>query len=227
VTLPLHILARIGEPAEEVTATLRWEEGIELSETFTTLPHPDGGGLLAGSLDWLMESQPPEPETQAATLALAGPAGMVLAEQELTVLSPEDPGVERIDLYWVLGEELQTEQRRIVAGEQPAATALEELLWGPPPRNLAGFGTALPTVEEVLAYSGREPGWGVRVTLLGLTVEEGVATADFSQEMQAYGGGSARVQTIREQITQTLLQFPDISEVRIAVEGETEGVLQP
>jgi hypothetical protein len=227
VTLPLHILAHVSEPAEVVTATLRWEEGIQLSGTFTTLPHPDGGGLLAGSLDWLLESQPPEPETQPATLALTGPAGAVLAQQELTVLSPNDPGVERIDLYWVLGEELQTEQRRIVAGEQPAATALEELLWGPPPRNLAGFTTALPTVEDVLAYSGREPDWDVRVTLRGLTVENGVAMADLSQEMRAYGGGSARVQTIRDQITRTLLQFPDINEVRIAVEGQTESVLQP
>jgi spore germination protein GerM len=45
--------------------------------------------------------------------------------------------------------------------------------------------------------------------------------------MQAYGGGSARVDMIRQQITQTLKQFPTVNEVRIAIEGETEGVLQP
>jgi spore germination protein GerM len=32
---------------------------------------------------------------------------------------------------------------------------------------------------------------------------------------------------IREQITRTLKQFPTVDEVRIAVAGETEGVLQP
>lgn len=39
--------------------------------------------------------------------------------------------------------------------------------------------------------------------------------------------GSARVAMIREQITRTLKQFPTVDEVRIAVAGETEGVLQP
>jgi spore germination protein GerM len=32
---------------------------------------------------------------------------------------------------------------------------------------------------------------------------------------------------IREQITQTLLQFSTVQEVRIAVEGEVETALQP
>jgi spore germination protein GerM len=54
-----------------------------------------------------------------------------------------------------------------------------------------------------------------------------VATASFSQEIRAYGGGSARVQIIRAQITQTLLQFPTVQEVQIAVEGEVETALQP
>jgi hypothetical protein len=56
-----------------------------------------------------------------------------------------------------------------------------------------------------------------------------VATVDFSPEMQAYGGGSARVNAIREQIVRTVLQFDElgIQEVRIVVAGETEGVLQP
>jgi spore germination protein GerM len=45
--------------------------------------------------------------------------------------------------------------------------------------------------------------------------------------MRTYGGGSARVQQIRRQITQTLLQFPTVDEVRIAVEGEVATALQP
>jgi spore germination protein GerM len=65
------------------------------------------------------------------------------------------------------------------------------------------------------------------VTLRGLTIEDGVATADFTKEMNAYGGGSARVQAIREQIARTLQQFATVDEVVIAVSGETEGVLQP
>ncbi|HYP21907.1 MAG TPA: hypothetical protein VEY08_17695, partial [Chloroflexia bacterium] len=34
VTLPLHILARVGRPCEEVTAKLVWQDGTELSQDF-------------------------------------------------------------------------------------------------------------------------------------------------------------------------------------------------
>jgi len=36
-----------------------------------------------------------------------------------------------------------------------------------------------------------------------------------------------RVTLIRQQIEQTLLQFSTVQEVRIAIEGETEAVLEP
>ena len=79
----------------------------------------------------------------------------------------------------------------------------------------------------MLSYAGREASWGPRVTLRGLTIADGIATADFSRELRAYGGGSLRVSLIRQQITRTLLQFPSVREVRIAIEGRTEGVLEP
>ena len=48
-----------------------------------------------------------------------------------------------------------------------------------------------------------------------------------SQEMRAYGGGSARVMLIYRQVEQTLKQFATVREVVIAIEGETEAVLEP
>jgi spore germination protein GerM len=134
------------------------------------------------------------------------------------------PGEIEIVLYWVVGEELQPEYRRIPSTQAVGTAALELLLAGP---QQPGLSTAIPTPEEVQSYPGRQADWGDRVRLLGLTIEDGVATANFSQEMRAYGGGSARVHMIREQITQTLLQFPTVQEVRIAVEGEVETALQP
>ena len=71
-----------------------------------------------------------------------------------------------------------------------------------------GFTTAIPIPEKVLAYPGRAADWGPRITLLNLTIENGVATADFSKELKAYGGGSLRVKLISDQIRQTLEQFP-------------------
>jgi hypothetical protein len=81
--------------------------------------------------------------------------------------------------------------------------------------------------QQGLAFPGREPNWGPRVTLRKLTITNGVATADFSRELKAYGGGSLRVKLIRGQITQTLKQFPTVRVVRIAIEGQTEAVLEP
>jgi hypothetical protein len=227
VVLPLHILARVGEPGDQVLASLRWDDGTELAQAFTTLRGEDGRGLLIDSLNWPGESQPPELPSQPATLELRTVAGDLLARQTVTVLSADDPGTQEITLYFLLGESLQPVQRRIPKTSGIGAAALEELLWGPSPPNLAGFGTALPTPAEVLSFSGREPDWGPRVTLRKLTVQDGVAVADFSQEIRAYGGGSLRVSLLRQQIVQTLEQFPTVQEVIIAVEGETEGVLQP
>jgi spore germination protein GerM len=173
------------------------------------------------------EGQPPQPPTQPATLELLSAAGELQARQPVTVLSAGDPDTQLVKLYWALGEEVAPVQQRVPRTARIGAAALNELLWGPAPPNLAGFSSAIPTPEQVLSYPGREADWGPRVTLRSLTIVEGVATADFSQELRAYGGGSLRVMLLRQQIRQTLLQFPAVREVRIAIEGETEGVLEP
>jgi len=226
VTLPLRILARLGRPGEQVTATLRWQDGTELAQTFTLLEGEDGGGLLIASLNWPGESQPPEPPTQTATLTITADSAAVL-QQAVVVLSPNDPDTVTVKLYFPLGEDLEDVQLRIPKTAKIATAALEHLLWGPPSPNLAGFGTEIPTPQQVLAFPGRQAGWGPRVRLLSVTITDGIALADFSREMEAYGGGSLRVKVLRDQITQTLKQFSTVQQVIIAVEGETETVLQP
>ncbi len=63
------------------------------------------------------------------------------------------------------------------------------------------------------------------VELLSFDLTEGVATVDFSSEIDP-GGGSAWIINIQDQITKTLLQFDSVEEVVILVEGE-EDALQP
>jgi hypothetical protein len=227
VTLPLHLLVRGGQPGERVTATLRWQDGTTLAQPYTLLAGEDGRGLLIDSLNWMMSSQPPQPKTQPATLELTSATGDLLARQPLTLLSSSDPTTQVVQLYWLLGEELQPMPRRVPQSLRIGTAALEELLWGPGPPNFAGFESALPSPTQVLSYSGRDASWGPRVTLRKLTIVDGVATADFSRELAAYGGGSTRVMFIRQQITRTLRQFPSVRDVRIAIEGETELILQP
>jgi len=80
-----------------------------------------------------------------------------------------------------------------------------------------------PTNEE------KEQGYTTAIsegtTLNYFYVENGVAYADFSAELDA--SGSATVIMIRDQIEKTLLQFEDIEEVVISIEGEMEEILEP
>jgi hypothetical protein len=152
------------------------------------------------------------------------PDGSTLPRHTPLPSETQAPDEMEIALYWAVGETLQPEYRRIPRTQAVGTAALELLLEGP---QQPGLSTSIPTPQEVQSYPGRQPDWGNRVRLLDLTIENGVATANFSQEMQAYGGGSARVDMIRQQITQTLRQFPSVQEVRIAVEGEIETALQP
>lgn len=117
----------------------------------------------------------------------------------------EDPDVLHCEVTYPV-------ERRIPTTENALEGALRELLKGP------------TVVEQSMGfYSTINPG----VKLLDLTVEEGKVTADFDAMMQFQLGGSCRVSAIRSQIENTLSQFPEVEEVVIAVEGETEEVLQP
>jgi spore germination protein GerM len=164
----------------------------------------------------------PTPSTSILSpTTTSSPTSDPTTEPTLEATTPDNITV---DLYWVVGEEVQPVSRTIPYTTAVGTATLQALLKGIPP---TGMYTAIPTPDEIQGYPGRQEDWGNHVQLLNLTIADGVATANFSQEIHAYGGGSARVQAIRQQITQTLRQFPTVHEVVIAVEGETEGVLQP
>ncbi|MFH1947526.1 MAG: GerMN domain-containing protein [Candidatus Magasanikbacteria bacterium] len=82
-----------------------------------------------------------------------------------------------------------------------------------------------PTVQEIEdGYFTNIPD-GVKIQ--ELTIENGVAKVDLSNELQQGVGGSCRVTSIRAQITNTLKQFPTVQSVIISINGETEVILQP
>jgi hypothetical protein len=66
--------------------------------------------------------------------------------------------------------------------------------------------------------------------LLGLTIEDGIATVDLSSEFES-GGGSASVFTRLGQVVFTLTQFPTVQSVLFEIEGRpvtvfsSEGIL--
>lgn len=81
-----------------------------------------------------------------------------------------------------------------------------------------------PTSEE--KEKGYTTGINSLTQLNSLNIENGVARADFSKELNDVAG-SCTVQMIRAQIENTLKQFTTIEEVIISVDGKTEGILQP
>lgn len=215
VTLPLHIEARVGTPGDQILATLSGQDGVELtSGSLPVLADGGGRGLVLGNMP--TASNTLTPTNQPATLELRTLAGELLDRQTLTLLADAD--TQSVQLFWVSGTQLQPIEVRIPQTDRPDTATLNELLWGPP-NNPPGLTTAIPRPDEVLNFSGRESDWGPRVTLRNLTITDGVATADFSQEMRAHGDNPQRVQVINEQITQTLKQFSSVSEVHITVEG--------
>lgn len=104
-------------------------------------------------------------------------------------------------------------EREVVKTQAVARAALEELLKGIVARKEVeeGFFTSLNS--------------GVKIQ--SLTVENGVARVDFDDALEFQIGGSCRVSAIRAQITETLKQFPTVSQVIISINGRTEDILQP
>ncbi len=90
--------------------------------------------------------------------------------------------------------------------------AVQELLKGPSPEEI-----------EDGYYSAINSGVGVNF----LIISSSTAQVDFNSEIERAVGGSCRVASIRAQITETLKQIPDIKEVIISVDGDTETSLQP
>lgn len=62
--------------------------------------------------------------------------------------------------------------------------------------------------------------------LRNLEITSGIATVDFNSTLNE-GGGSCNMAARRAQITETLMQFPDIEQVIITVDGSEEMALQP
>lgn len=122
-----------------------------------------------------------------------------------------------VKIYFASNKEnpdcLKTEEflRVIPATKKIATATLYELLKGP---NMNDGEIATSTIP-----SGTQ--------LISLNITDQTAYADFSKELQNYGGGSCSVAAIRAQIEKTLKQFSTVQNVVISVEGKAEGILQP
>lgn len=103
-------------------------------------------------------------------------------------------------------------ERKVPKTQEVSRAAIEALLRG-------------ATQEEINQgfISNINPGTRIK----NLTIENKVAKIDFNERLGFQVGGSCRVTAIRAEITETLKQFPNIKEVIISINGETEDILQP
>ncbi len=225
VTLPIRLLARAGTPGQDLNVSVTWDDGTQFSHVFTALAGLDGRGLLIVPLD-VVDPGFRHPATQNGTIQIHTIEGIPLARHPVRILAPDDPGTVGTNVYWVVDETVVVQQVRIPRTLGIGRASLEVLLWGPAPQNDKGYTTLIPGPEQVLAYGGRSPEWGERPRLRDLTIEDGIAYADFSLELSAHAGGALLTTLIREQIEATLTQFSTVDGVVISINGVT-GVLEP
>lgn len=79
--------------------------------------------------------------------------------------------------------------------------------------------------EAKAGYVSNIPEEGVKIQ--GINYEDSKLLIDFNQALQQDVKGACRVAAIRAQITETLKQFHDVSEVVISIDGKTDGILKP
>ncbi len=131
----------------------------------------------------------------------------------------ETPAGQTIKVFFPKADSANTDcglvyplDRKIAPGEDPVNGALGELLEGV---------TAAEAKQGYLTTIN--PG----VLIKGIEIKSGIASADFTEELQRGVGGSCKVTAIRAQITETLKQFPGVNQVVISIDGRSEDILQP
>ena len=119
----------------------------------------------------------------------------------------KNPGIK---IYFIKGEKLEQVSRAISEETNPLEAAAAELMRGPNnTEKQAGIFTEIP----------------VRTKIINIVREGDAVAVTFNDEIENYGGGSARVQGLVAQIVYTFTEIPGIKKVKILVGNKTEVVL--
>ncbi len=131
---------------------------------------------------------------------------LIAAAAYFFIKSNEPPTV---GIYFIKGEKLIEVKRPLPPNVSELAYAAEELMAGPGKAERDdGIFTEIPA--------------GTKIISVGRSEAEAVIT--FSDELENYGGGSARVQGLVAQIVYTFTSIPGIQKVKIMV-GKKESVV--
>ncbi len=114
------------------------------------------------------------------------------------------------NIYFFKNSSFLPVEREIPKTANPLFFAAEELLRGPSDK------------EKQKGYFSEIPD-GTK--LRQVHMQNGTVIADFSKELEEYGGGAARVQGLLAQIVFTLTDVSGAQKVQILVDGRTEAAL--
>lgn len=217
VGLPMVITGKARVFENQFAYRLTDGNGTELVEGIATADAPDIGQFG----EFTITANYAEPTTATGTLEVFQYSAMDGSEVDKVTIPVTFADVETmtVNAYFTTAatsadcQTVSAVTRRIPKTQAVARAAIEELLKGPSTNEYEeGFGTNIP--------SG--------TTLRSVSIENGVATVEFSEELDAVVSGSCNVGVIRSQIEATLKQFTSVTSVVVLVEGKpVEEVLQP
>ena len=150
--------------------------------------------------------------TGGPTAAGAETGATTTATSQETAAPSSSPGAAEttaVRPYFLRGEKLGVAERQVPRTQAVAAAALTALCEGPAAaEQSAGLSSAVPAGTK----------------LLGVSIEDGVATVDLSGEF-ASGGGSLSMQARVAQIVYTVTQFETVKSVDLRLDGKPLAAL--
>lgn len=150
-----------------------------------------------------------EPGAQGTTTAAPVTTTSLPADDTTTTTTQppsDDEPVEQtfVELFFVKEGLSAKSVVRAVDSPMVATNAVQALIDGPTPAEMdTELSTSIPA----------------NTLLLGLTIEDGLATVDLSREFEV-GGGSFNILSRLAQVVYTLTQFPTVDEVLFYIDGE-------
>ena len=151
----------------------------------------------------------PVDESTTTTTTLANDTPTVPTTQPPVDNAPDDPVDQLfVEVFFVKGDGTASPAIRAVDMPDVASNAIRELIDGP------------TSADHDLDLWTSVP---ADTLLLGLTIEDGLATIDLSREFEV-GGGTYNILSRLAQVVYTLTQFPTVDEVLFYLDGEPAEV---
>jgi len=213
---PVTVRGQARTFENSVAIRLVHADGTVLAENFTTADAPDIGqfGPFEISLSYPANTQG---SGQIEVFQYSAKDGSEIDKVTVPVRFSQSGEDMNVQVFFNRQNTAECENvvavsRTIPRTQQTARAAIEQLLSGPTAsEQQAGYLTSINS--------------GVRIQRL--VIQNGVAEIDFNEALESGATGSCKVQAIRSQIEQTLLQFNTVQSVKISINGRTEDVLQP